>query len=585
MAFAARLPLPFSSTPVKTPRQQELEEEDEPALEGSSSPAAPEDLDSTYDPLKSVLDVTASSDISELASTPIPKVNKFIVYETCIMELFEVCPDCKHPCTIQTRRLGTFISVAQQCNNCEYQRTWNSQPLLKSTPAGNIQLSAAIYLSGASYFKIKRVFRALHLQMFEYDTFRRHARSYIEPAIVTKWKETQDAMMLRLREGRAIVGGDMRADSPGHSAKFGSYSLMDLNTNTVIDVQLVQSNEVGGSYHMELAGLKRSLELLEKQNVTLDCIVTDRHPQIQKFLRESGITQYYDVWHVVKGISKKLDSISKKKGCQSLKKWIPAVRNHTYWTAATSTTGPERRAKWTSLLNHVCDVHTHDDPLFPACLHAVRDTTDKSKWLRAGTQAFYELDKMASKTRLLNDIAKLSPHHQTSALESFHSVILQFAPKSVVFPFLGMLCRLYLAAFHYNENAERDQATASSGEPLYRMHYPKALKGEARVKPIKTDPTFGYVEDLISLIMGPVFDNSEPYREAITKINIPPDLSADYDHPEKKAVIANYVSLFNPGQAQAEAQVQAPVQAEEESGRPPDDRDAAARTPPAIPLI
>ena len=52
---------------------------------------------------------------------------------------------------------------------------------------------------------------------------------------------------------------------------------------------------------MELEGLKRSLALLEERKVTLDCIVTDRHPQIQKFLRESAITQYYDVWHVVKG--------------------------------------------------------------------------------------------------------------------------------------------------------------------------------------------------------------------------------------------------------------------------------------------
>ena len=60
-----------------------------------------------------------------------------------------------------------------------------------------------------------QVFRALHLQMFEYDTFRRHARSYIEPAIVAKWKETQDGMLLRLMEGKVIVGGDMRADSPG----------------------------------------------------------------------------------------------------------------------------------------------------------------------------------------------------------------------------------------------------------------------------------------------------------------------------------------------------------------------------------
>ncbi|KAJ4947619.1 hypothetical protein JOQ06_009653, partial [Pogonophryne albipinna] len=60
------------------------------------------------------------------------------------------------------------------------------------------------------------------------------------------------------------------------------------------------SNEVGGSYHMELEGLKRSLELLKERGVTLDCIVTDRHLQIQKFLRESSITQFFDVWHIEK---------------------------------------------------------------------------------------------------------------------------------------------------------------------------------------------------------------------------------------------------------------------------------------------
>lgn len=43
---------------------------------------------------------------------------------------------------------------------------------------------------------------------------------------------------------------------------------------------------VGGSYYMEKEGLKCSLALLEANGVTLDCIVTDRHPQVQKYLRK-----------------------------------------------------------------------------------------------------------------------------------------------------------------------------------------------------------------------------------------------------------------------------------------------------------
>lgn len=64
-----------------------------------------------------------------------------------------------------------------------------------------------------------------------------------------------------------------------------------------------QSNEVGGSNNMEKEGLRRSLDLLRAHGVTFDSIVTDRHPQIQKYLREANITQYYDVWHIEKGIS------------------------------------------------------------------------------------------------------------------------------------------------------------------------------------------------------------------------------------------------------------------------------------------
>ena len=37
-----------------------------------------------------------------------------------------------------------------------------------------------------------------------------------------------------------VIGGDGRADSPGHSAKFGNYTVMELNKEVVIDVQLVQ---------------------------------------------------------------------------------------------------------------------------------------------------------------------------------------------------------------------------------------------------------------------------------------------------------------------------------------------------------
>ncbi|XP_037641699.1 uncharacterized protein LOC119497554 isoform X2 [Sebastes umbrosus] len=488
--------------------EEEMEEEDEELFEGSSSKVDSEKQDPTYDPAESDTDLTESTDMPE-APSPDHKIKKFIVYESCIMELFEVCPVCVRACDVQTRRIGTFISVEQLCPYCQYSRQWNSQPILGSTPAGNLQLSAAVYLSGASFFKVEKIFKAMELQMFQYDTFRRHTRMFIEPAVVNKWKTSQDVTVQRLsEEDKVVVGGDMKAVSPGRSAKFGCYTMMDLKTNMVVDIQLVHSNEVGAGYHREKEGMKRSLTLLEERGVTLDSIVIKRHPKIQKFLRESNITHYCDISHMEKGISKQLEEIAKMKDCEKLQKWLPSIKKHIYWTAASSTTGPERVAKWTSHLNHVLDIHTHEDPIYPQCLHPLRKTTDPNKWLAAGTLAFYKLEKVMTNKKILKDVANLSPHPQTSSLEAFHRAIPRFAPKSVRFPFVGLLCRLYLAALYYNENADKE--------------------AEGTEKPAKT---FRYVDDLMDLIFDKVFVDPTPYLNEVLKIPIPEDNEEDIGVP------------------------------------------------------
>lgn len=55
--------------------------------------------------------------------------------------------------------------------------------------------------------------------------------------------------------------------------------------------------------HCEKEGLKRALRYLKEAGLGVKLIVTDRHPQIQKYLREQhkDIKHYYDIWHVSKG--------------------------------------------------------------------------------------------------------------------------------------------------------------------------------------------------------------------------------------------------------------------------------------------
>ncbi|KAL2096063.1 hypothetical protein ACEWY4_008211 [Coilia grayii] len=528
---------PIKCRPAKRPRVDEDEEEDE------SDVSAVTPHDSTYDPAQSMSNVSQSSQLTDMPSTGY-KDSKYIVFEKNLMELFATCPVCSRVSEVRTYTRGTFLSVDQKCHHCHFARQWKSQPVIGSSPVGNIQLSAAIYFTGTSYFQVQKVFQTMHLQNISYSAFRRHAKTYIEPAVIHKWHEFQDAELEVLSQWKVKIGGDMRADSPGHSAKYGSYSLMNLETNSIIDIQLVQSNEVGGSHNMEKEGLVRSLQLLESKGVAVDYIVTDRHPQIQKLLRERNITHYYDVWHLEKGLSKKVGKVAKEKDCEVVKKWQRGISNHVYWCATSSSSGSEKVAKWTSLVNHMQDIHTHDNPLFPQCLHPVRQSRDRKKWLQPGSKALYKMEKILTNKRVLGDVEKLSSRYQTSTLEAFHSVILRFTPKNVVFPFIGMLCRLYLAAMHFNENAGRTQARTTSGKLRYRLLYPKAKKGGHTVKPVKSPPTLCYVYNLIALVFDEIVPNPQPYLEELQRIPIPDDLSSQFYHPPLTEAVDAYTSRF-----------------------------------------
>lgn len=50
--------------------------------------------------------------------------------------------------------------------------------------------------------------------------------------------------------------------------------------------------------------------------------------------------------------------------------------------------------------------------------------------------------------------------------------------------------RLYLAAMHYNENGDREQAVTTSGQAMYKI---KSKKGEATAKPA---PSYGMLSNM-----------------------------------------------------------------------------------------
>ena len=81
----------------------------------------------------------------------------------------------------------------------------------------------------------------LHVACITDRTFYFHQRQYLEPSVQAVWNHKQQQLSSAC-ELPLIIGGDGRTDSPGHSAKYGSYGVIDLRTNEVLHIELVQVN-------------------------------------------------------------------------------------------------------------------------------------------------------------------------------------------------------------------------------------------------------------------------------------------------------------------------------------------------------
>lgn len=469
------------------------------------------------------------------------------MYESCLKELLSSCRSCHEQCRVIIKsRLGTFVRMLSSCEACGMEYSWGSQPLTSRLPAGNLEVAGSILFTGASASKALQLFSNMNIMCISERTFRNIQCSYLIPAVRNVWMEYQTAA-LQLCEGRDVkVGGDARCCSPGHSAKYGSYSLMDLESGMILAVELVQVTETENSYRMEIEGLKRCLQNLKDRNIRITDLTTDRHVQVKSYMakEETSIRHWFDVWHVAKGIFKKLQLLSKKKGCEQIKDWCHSISNHLYWAAATSDgDGDLVEEKWLSILNHVCDVHEGHGDRFQACEHP---PLAERSWITKGSKADKELQLIVGNKRLVKDVRKLSPAQQTSQLEAYHKTVCHFAPKFHHFFYDAMNARVLLAAIHQNENTERRQAITKGGDLRWKVAYPKAKKGDHTLKAVLDTCSYEYVDRLMEEIFGlrrryPSYKVAqETFRQ-----ECPPPMAAFGNRVDKGEAVRRYRTRFN----------------------------------------
>lgn len=135
--------------------------------------------------------------------------------------------------------------------------------------------------------------KILKLHFPSQSSFTRMQRTYLVPAIEEKWDEHLRSFRAELEDKDVVLLGDGRMDSPGHCAKYCTYSMMENDSKKIIAIETLDKRELGKkSTNMEKAGFQRALEDVRSSNNVTE-VVTDAHLQIGALMKR----QYPQIKH------------------------------------------------------------------------------------------------------------------------------------------------------------------------------------------------------------------------------------------------------------------------------------------------
>ena len=466
--------------------------------------------DPSYEPTDSQTSTLLTSQSSQSLMSAVDD-RKFVVFECQLDKLLGllVCPTCQCLCCMddidKKCNEGTLLRVTAHCINGHVIVKWQSQPLIGRMPAGNLLIGAATLFTGQTYGHMQNIAELLNLKFMSHTPFYTMQHTNFIPVIMAAWKKHQQSVFdeLRIANKPLRLCGDGRMDSPGFSAKYCTYSLMDMNTDKVVAFAVLDVTEANGSStNMEVLAFERCLQELLDNGFTVDVIATDRHVQVRSLMKRKYpmINHQFDVWHLVKSVRKKLHSVSHKKLNSDLSPWSQSICNHLWWCAANCGGDADLlEESWTSVVHHIANIHDFAGDIYTKCAHPplTDDEQRRKKWLTPCSPAHNALKEIVFSKALLKDVRQLNQFCHTGNLEVYHSLMTKYCPKRQEFDTVQMLARTTLAVLDHNHNTGRKQKTTADGDLRYKLVFTKA-SAKWVAKPIYENKTYEHVWHLMN---------------------------------------------------------------------------------------
>ena len=186
---------------------------------------------------------------------------------------------------------GGVLKVTWKCSY-GHRGKWESSSVISEKGGQKLysvpfQIASSVFFTGNNFDKVKVFTEFLSWDVISQRTFQRYQSSYLIPAIQELYDEMIKSIHNVLKNVEdACLCGDGRNDSPGHSAKFCTYTMMERALDIIMDMEVVDKRETGGtSVTMETSGLRRTVECL-KDALKIKEVVTDASASVIKLLRD-----------------------------------------------------------------------------------------------------------------------------------------------------------------------------------------------------------------------------------------------------------------------------------------------------------
>ena len=172
---------------------------------------------------------------------------KAIVVLSCLLPLLRICQLCFSRAKITKFMLRTNnLIVKQKCSKGHISKFLN--------------LSSAILFTGNTYTRSKQFMKVANTYFFSERTFMKLQTMVSFPSVNKVYKMARNKIIGTLLNCSVNVVGDGYCDFFGFNVKYGTYTLMNVQINLILDFDIVQVSTVGNSSQMEKEGLKQLME-------------------------------------------------------------------------------------------------------------------------------------------------------------------------------------------------------------------------------------------------------------------------------------------------------------------------------------